>query len=116
MLSLECYSQRSGRWVWLSDLLADTGADVSILPRHLGMILVNDLRAGKRVELNGVAPNASLPTFLHTLRCRWNGHEFSLLVAIAETNGVPPLLGRVHGLDRLTAVFAKGRYLELSTL
>jgi len=114
LVSLECYSERTNRWVLLTDLLADTGADVSILPRHLGVIMLNDIRTGKPLRLHGVVPGAGLPTFLHTLRFRVHGDEFHAWVAIAEINEVPPLLGRVQGLDRFTAVFAKGRHLDLS--
>ena len=114
LVSLECYSRRAGRWVVLTDLLADTGADLSVLPRHVGANLFGDIRAGKPMQLHGIAPGAGVQTFVHLLRSRCNGHEFSMPVAIAETNEVPPLLGRVRGLDRFITGFAKGRHLELS--
>lgn len=54
-----------------------------------------------------------LKAHLHRLLCRLNGRTFRLLVAIAESEDVTAVLGRVDGLDRLIATFVKGREVQL---
>ena len=39
----------TGEWIHLRDVLADTGADISILPRDIGEILIEDVL--QRVKL-----------------------------------------------------------------
>ena len=112
-MDVEVYSKLTHRWIILKDLLADTGADVSILPRHLGVILVKDIQKGRRTPIRGVVPGAEVSVFFHRIRFRLAGKESLLLVAIADSDDVPPILGRVQGLDRLVATFRKGKQLEL---
>ena len=113
LVDLEAYSKTTHRWILLEDLLADTGADVSILPRRLGILLVKDVQKGRPVPIRGVAPGAEISVFFHRVRFRFAGKEFPVLVAIADSDDVPPILGRVQGLDRFNAAFRKGRQLKL---
>ncbi len=36
LIDLEIYSQTKKRWLIISEVLADSGADVSLLPRYIG--------------------------------------------------------------------------------
>jgi len=96
-------------WFTLRDVLADTGADISILPRDIGELLVDDITKGKTIELRGIVPYAKLIVFLHDICYRFEGEEFIAPTAIAESNDVVPLLGRTKALDRFKAVFEKGK-------
>ena len=98
----------------MTDLLADTGADLSILPRAIGELLLGDIRRGQALTIRGIVPGALLKAYLHRLSCKFNGRPFRLLVAIAESEDVTAVLGRVGGLDRLIATFRKGREVHLS--
>ena len=96
----------------MTNLLADTGADLSIFPSAVGELLLGKIAHEHPVMIRGIVPGTVLKSYLHRLRCRFNGRTFWLLAAIAETE-VTAVLGRVEGLDRLTATFVKGREVQL---
>ncbi len=102
----------SGDWLELKEVLADTGADISVLPRHLAALIVADAASGKRQEIKGIVPVTHLTVFLHQLTFRIQENEFTLPVAIADSDDVPPILGRAGGLDLFAAVF-DGKRLRL---
>ena len=108
LVSLEAYSELLNRWVPLEDLLADTGADISVLPRPLGELLVDDVTTGRYSPLSGVNPAAVLPAFIHVVRIRLGDAEFEMPVAIADSSLVPPVLGRKDALDRFVVRFIVG--------
>lgn len=112
-LALDCFSVIERRWVTITNLLADTGADISVFPQHLGTYLVGNLHRGTSHPIKGVVPGAEATVYVHHVLCRLNGHQFRMPVAIAETNDVPLIFGRVQGLDRFLATFANGRSLQL---
>jgi len=98
-----------GTWLHLRDILADTGADISLLPRDIGELVVGDITQGKTLELRGVVPYAKLIVFIHDVCFRVDDKEFIAPTAIAESNDVLPILGRVKSLDLFETVFDKGR-------
>lgn len=99
----------NGEWIHLRDVLVDTGADISILPRDVGELLVEDITKGKIIELRGIVPYAKLIVFIHDICFRLKDKEFFAPIAIAESNDVVPILGRTKGLDLFEVVFEKGR-------
>jgi len=107
-VSLEAYSELLDQWVPLENLLADTGADISVLPRPLGELLVDDVTTGRYSPLSGVNPAAVLPAFIHIIRVRLGDVEFEMPVAIADSSLVPPVLGRKDALDRFVVRFVVG--------
>ena len=108
LVSLEVYSELLGQWVLLENLLADTGADISVLPRPLGELLVDDITTGRYSPLSGLHPGAVLPAFIHTVQVRLGDEEFEMPIAIADSLLVPPLLGRRDALDRFVVRFVVG--------
>ena len=96
------------RWVPPEDLLTDTGADISVLPRPLGELLVDDITTGRYSPLSGVNPAAVLPAFVHIVQVRLGDVEFEMPVAIADSSLVPPVLGRKNALDRFMVRFVVG--------
>ena len=113
LISLDVKSQ-DDEWIHLRDVLADTGADISILPRDIGELLVNDITKGKTIELRGVVPYAKLIVFIHDVHFRLKDKEFIAPTAISESNDVLPILGRTKGLDLFEVVFNKGRKTSFS--
>ena len=93
-------------WIKIENALADTGADISVLPRDVGDLLIEDVT-------RGIVPYAKLIVYIHQLKFRLNGKEFELPVAISDSNDVPPILGRVNGLDLFDANFLKGEKVKL---
>lgn len=116
LVNIEIYSDSRKFWLFVPDVLADTGADVSILPRYIGKILVNDYSKGKKNEIRGIIPYAKLIVFIHNLKFRINGKAFELPVAIADSDDVPPILGRAKGLDIFECVFIVKQVNNLSII
>lgn len=113
VIELEAYSEIIDDWIVLENVLADTGADISMLPRSIGEALVLDITRAKKARIKGVVPEATVNVYIHTLKFKLNSKQFVLPVAIADSGNVPPIFGRVKGLDLFNAIFKKGRILQL---
>lgn len=74
------------------------------------------LRPLIEVEIKGETPEwiKKLIVYIHQLKFRLNGKEFELPVAISDSNDVPPIFGRVKGLDRFDANFLRGQKIKLA--
>ena len=114
-VKIRIFSKVSSDWETIDEVLADTGADFCVLPRFIGCILVEDITQGKYVEIKGVVPGVRLIAYLHELRVKIDGDEFVAPVALADSDDVPCIFGRVHVLDLFYANFAKGEKLELKS-
>jgi hypothetical protein len=64
-------------WIKIENALADTGADISVLPRDVGDLLIEDVTKGKPYEIRGIVPYAKLIVYIHQLKLRLNGKESS---------------------------------------
>ena len=108
LVTIKVYSKIKNTWIPVYDTLADSGADITLLPRYLGEMIVNDITAGKYIEVKGIVPNTVLIGFIHTLRLEVFHKEFETEVAIADSDDVRPILGRFKGLDLFEVTFDKG--------
>lgn len=115
LIDLKIFSSPKRKWISINDVLADTGADISILPKGLGESIIGDITTGRYLEIRGITPLAFLGVFIHHLNCKISDITFRGIFAIANSDDVPPLLGRVKGLDLLEATFYKGKETRLST-
>jgi len=70
LIEIEIYSTKSDKWIAVSDVLADTGADICLLPRYIGDLIVKDMTAGIYKEIRGVVPNTFLNGFIHKLKVK----------------------------------------------
>jgi hypothetical protein len=114
VLAIDLYVPRFGQWLTVQDVLADTGADLSVVPVALGRALVDEVEAGVPVSLRGsITAVTTANAFMHTLTARLGDFQFDLPVAIALENNVPPILGRRNALDRFVARFVSGEELVL---
>lgn len=112
-VTLEVYSPRARAWYEIPDILADTGADITVFPRSLGVALLGKLRSRRKVSLGGIAPGARVAGFVHAVRMRMGSKIHRLPVVVAAVDDLPAILGRHGGLDRFDAGFHRGRRLEL---
>ncbi len=103
---------RHGLWCGIDKVLVDTGADITLLPKDIGEILVDNVTTGEQALIKGLGPN-ELKVFVHTIKLRVAGKEFETKVAIADSDEAPAVLGRFEALDFFTAEFAKGKELIL---
>ena len=114
LIDIEIYSLLAKKWLLIENVLVDTGADASVLPYSQGLMIVETPEKGERQDVGGIVPHARLVVYCHDLRIRVNGKEFEAAVMIAESDDVPPILGRHKAIDRFLAQFDKGKELRLS--
>jgi hypothetical protein len=93
--------------------IVDSGADVTILPFSAGDMLGKEVKKGERFPIGGI--QGSLDVYLHEIEAELGGHGFRMTVAIAESDTVPYLLGRMNTFDVFDITF-KQRILETSFL
>src|SRR3989344_3116752 len=108
LVRLEIFSDNKKDWEIMDDVLVDTGADLTVLPRYIGESLMNDITLGEYVEIKGIVPTSILIAFIHKLKIKAAGKEFETKVAIADSNDVRPILGRYGALDLFNIEFRKG--------
>src|SRR3989344_8627425 len=112
MIDIEILSKKYGVWYGLNEVLVDTGADITLIPKSVGEILVDDIVEGKKAAIKGITP-FELIVYIHTLKLRVANKEFETRVAIAESDDVPAVLGRFEALDIFEAAFIKGKEVVL---
>ncbi|MBI2558982.1 hypothetical protein HYW20_06695 [Candidatus Woesearchaeota archaeon] len=105
LIQLEVYSLKLKRWVPFEKVLADTGADICLLPRLMGNLLVDDITTGIFKRIRGIVPNIFLNGFIHDLKIRIADKEFIAPVFIADSEDVTPIFGRVKSMDLFKACF-----------
>jgi len=75
--------------------------------------LVDDISGGKYIEIKGVVPGVRLIAYIHNLKIKVGEKETEAPVAIADSDDVPTIFGRVNGLDLFDARFQRGEKLLL---
>ncbi|MBD3232490.1 MAG: hypothetical protein GF315_02065 [candidate division Zixibacteria bacterium] len=104
---MHVYSRVFREWIAIEDVLVDTGADLSILPVTLGTVLVGDIKNNRRFKITGLVSHTYM--YLHNLSTKLNGKVIKVLFAIADTDDLPPTMGRKGALDKFDVTFQKGR-------
>ncbi len=108
-MTIEIFSKLKSEWIVIDEVLVDTGADLTVLPRFIGEMLIEDITTGKYIEIKGITPGAVLIAFIHNMIVRIGKKELKLSVALADSNAVPSIFGRVDGLDKFAVSFLKGK-------
>lgn len=109
LVTIKLFSKIKNLWIPIYDTLADTGADISIVPRYIGEMIVGDITTGRRVEIKGVVPDSKLIAYIHELEIEVVGKKTKLPVAISDSGETIPILGRVKGLNLFDIEFQKGK-------
>lgn len=112
-LNIEIYSKFLSDWITIDDVLADTGADLSVLPKSLGVLIVGDIREGKKYRVTGLSGHSKY-IYLHYLTTRIGRKKIKAAFAIAVTDDIPPTLGRMDALDKMNIEYQKGRRMVIS--
>ncbi|MBI2647652.1 hypothetical protein HYW99_04185 [Candidatus Woesearchaeota archaeon] len=105
LVVIEVYSAKLQRWIVFRKVLADTGADICLLPRFMGNLLIDDVTIGDYKRIRGIVPNTFLNGFIHNLKIRLTDKEFIAPVFIADSEDVTPIFGRVKALDQFKVCF-----------
>jgi len=110
-ISLAIYSRCFKCWINIEDILADTGADISVLPESLGILLVGNYKKGNKYKITGLLPGSVASMYINKLSIRLGDKVFRTDFAISNSNDVPPTLGRIGGLDKLNIQYNRGKKL-----
>jgi len=112
VVTLAVYSVRFGRWLKIGNVLADTGADISVVPLPIGQILTYDIEKGIPMYVGGVLSSyAAVNAFVHRIKARIGDYTFEMPVAVSLSSVIPPILGRQEAIDRFTVSFIYGKEL-----
>jgi len=87
----------------------DSGADITVIPRDIGEALWEDITTGTYVEIQGIVPTTKLVSYLHSVKIVIGPWSFRAPIAVADSNNVPPVLGRSKALDRFLVSLHHGR-------
>ncbi|MEK6887919.1 MAG: hypothetical protein AABX14_03165 [Candidatus Aenigmatarchaeota archaeon] len=111
LISIEILS-KDDLWYGLDEVLVDTGADITLIPKSVGEVLVGDITSGKKAAIKGITP-FELIIYIHNLKMKVMNKEIETSIAIADSDDVPAVLGRFMALDLFNAEFLKGKELIL---
>ena len=112
-LALSIYSKNLHCWIKVENILADTGADISVLPKSLGVLILGNFKHGRRYQISGMSPNDINDMYIQKLTVRIGGKTFRTDFAISNSDSIPPTLGRVGALDKFEVIYSKGKKLVL---
>jgi len=113
-MAMRIFSKTRSIWIPVKKTLVDTGADTTLVPRFIGELMVGDITTGKYGEMSGIVPGLVLVVYIHKLKIKIGNRVFEAPVAIADSNDVPSIFGRVDALDLFDANFFMGRKTKLS--
>lgn len=95
---VDIWSEGYSQWERV-EMVVDSGADYTILPRYLAVLLDIDLQTQtKQVKTQGVG-GKQVVYFLSSIEIKLGKRQLSIPVGFLDTNQVPPLLGRHQALD-----------------
>jgi len=79
-------------------LYADAGADITLLPRSACKGLGYKLKTGKLGQVGGIT-GGKIKVYVHELNTKLGEERFKAKIAFAQTENIPPLLGRTDIFD-----------------
>lgn len=107
LIKVTMYSERFQKWLAVDKVLADTGADISVVPLPFGQILFSDVELGQPIQLGGVlASSLTVNAFVHHVQAKVGSHAFEMPVAVSTSSNIPPIFGRQGALEQFKATFA----------
>src|SRR3990167_6760207 len=108
------YSNSKKNWygIWM---IVDTGADYSLLPKHLSKRLGVNLQSDCRVFNTAGIGGVEKVFFLKSLKARLGKWERNVPVGFLNRDNIPPLLGRHLFLESFDVVFSSKHHIIFST-
>jgi len=98
---------KDGRWVGFT-LYADAGADITLLPKSACEGLGYVLEAGKEGHVGGIT-QGRIKVYVHEIGMKLGEKTFKAKIAFADTDMVPPLLGRTDVFDHFKVCYDNRR-------
>jgi len=98
------YLQSSnGKWRGFT-LYADSGADITLLPKSACKGLGYKLRTGRPGLVGGIT-RGKIKVYVHELHAKLGEEIFKARIAFAQTEDTPPLLGRTNVFDHFKVCY-----------
>jgi len=107
LIEIEIFSKNEV-WYGLDEVLVDTGADITLIPKYVGEEIVDEIKSGQKASIKGISP-VELIVYIHKLKIKVANKEFETKIAIADSDEVPTVLGRFEALDLFKAEFINGK-------
>ena len=114
LIDIEIFSEIDKKWYMVEDILADSGADISVLPYNQSLLFIENIESGEETELRGIVPYVKITAYIHHLKFKLGSEEFLAPVAIAETDDVPPILGREKAINNFSFNFKMGTEIKIN--
>lgn len=86
------------------EMIVDSGADITLIPRRLGEFLGLSLVKEKIREIRGIG-EATIPYVIKNLILKIGNHKFTARIGVALVEEVPLILGRLDLFDRFDIEF-----------
>lgn len=100
----------SGAWIEFHPYI-DSGADVTLVPLSLGKLIGLSFDENNIEQIGGI--RGSIPVIYLKTEIRIGGIQFSIQIAWALIEEVPPLLGRTDVFDKFDVLFKQKEKLIL---
>lgn len=94
---------RNKRWIGFT-LYVDSGADITLLPKSACKGLGYSLKAGEPGYVGGIT-RGRIKVYIHEINMKLGEEVFKAKVAFAQTENVPPLLGRTDVFDHFKVCY-----------
>ena len=94
---------KNERWRGFT-LYADSGADITLLPKSACKGLGYKLKTGKSGYVGGIT-RGKIKVYVHELNTKLGEETFKTRIAFAQTENIPPLLGRTDIFDHFKVCY-----------
>lgn len=89
---------------YLCEMVVDTGADITLIPRSLGEFLQLSFKDEKIREIRGIG-EVAVPYLIKWVKLQIGKYEFPSRIGIALIEEVPMVLGRLDVFDNFNVEF-----------
>jgi hypothetical protein len=94
---------KNKKWIGFT-LYADAGADITLLPQSACNGLSYNLKTGKPGYVGGIT-RGRIKVYVHELNTKLGEEAFKARIAFAQTENIPPLLGRTDIFDHFKVCY-----------
>lgn len=101
------FQSQTGEWRNIT-MVVDTGADLTLLPSYVALLLGYDLRKLRKIKTQGVAGSHTV-YLLERVKIHLGPFERTISVGFIRDRYLPPLLGRHQFLETFVTTLEKDK-------